>query len=69
MLVYMYVFIHLLHHEQDITQDLFLSRVQLVWIQSFPSQLFALKRLKKPVWLRRLIDFNSMSTHLGLFYV
>ena len=26
-----------LHHRQDMTQSQFLSEVQLVWIQSFPS--------------------------------
>ena len=32
-----YVLTQPLHHEQDVTQGQFLSRVQLVGIQSFPS--------------------------------
>ena len=36
-----------LRHEQDVTQGQFLSRVQLVWIQSFPSpRLVALLKQK-----------------------
>ena len=32
-----YVFIQPLHHEHDVTQGQFLSRVQMVWIHSFSS--------------------------------
>ena len=39
----------LFHHSQNVIKGLFLSEVLLVWIQSFPSWLFVLPRLKIPV--------------------
>ena len=46
----MYVFTQPFHHRQDVTQDQFLSRVQLVWIKIFPSpRLVALPRLMNQV--------------------
>ena len=32
-----YVFTQTFHSEQDVTQGQFLSEVQLIWIQRFPS--------------------------------
>ena len=38
-------------HGQDVTQDQFLSEVEQVWIQRFPSPSLASEpRLKNPVW-------------------
>ena len=45
------MFIQHLHHKQDMTQDEFLSGVQVVWIQYFLfPKLVAMPKKKSPVF-------------------
>ena len=55
LLQYRHVLTQLLCHKQDVTQgQFFLSGVQVVWIQSYPSsRLFDRARLKNPVFMSR----------------